>query len=95
MIEDLKGDESWRMFRIISEFTEGFEELSDIGFAITIFGSARTKPDDIYYQKAEQIAQRLGEGKFAIITGGGPGISAEAHKGGVEGSASPLRVNTR
>lgn len=93
MIEDLKGDESWRMFRIISEFTEGFEELSDIGFAITIFGSARTKPDDIYYQKAEQIAQRLAEEKFAIITGGGPGIMEAANKGAVERDAISIGLN--
>lgn len=53
MIDDLKGDESWRMFRIISEFTEGFEELSELGFAITLFGSARTQPDDLYYRKAD------------------------------------------
>ena len=50
MIDDLKGDESWRMFRIISEFTEGFDKLSDIGFAISIFGSARTSPDEHYYK---------------------------------------------
>lgn len=59
MIEDLKGDESWRMFRIISEFTGGFEELADIGFAVTLFGSARTKPDDPDYQAADAIAGQL------------------------------------
>ena len=93
MIEDLKGDESWRMFRIISEFTEGFDELSDIGFAVTIFGSARTKPDDIYYQKAEQIAQRLAEEKFAIISGGGPGIMEAANKGAMERDAISIGLN--
>jgi uncharacterized protein (TIGR00730 family) len=93
MIEDLKGDESWRMFRIISEFTEGFDQLSEIGFAITLFGSARTKADDRYYQKAERIAQRLAEEKFAIITGGGPGIMEAANKGAIERNAISIGLN--
>jgi uncharacterized protein (TIGR00730 family) len=93
MIEDLKGDESWRLFRIISEFTEGFDELSDIGFAVTIFGSARTKPDDIYYQKAEQIAQRLAEERFSIISGGGPGIMEAANKGAAEREGTSVGLN--
>ena len=93
MIEDLKGDESWRMFRIISEFTEGFEELADIGFAVTIFGSARTKPDNKYYQLAEQIAQRLAEEEFAIISGGGPGIMEAANKGAHERGAISVGLN--
>jgi uncharacterized protein (TIGR00730 family) len=93
MIEDLKGDESWRMFRIISEFTEGFEELSDIGFAVTIFGSARTKPEDPYYQAAEQIAGLLGDEGFSIISGGGPGIMEAANKGGAEHNATSVGLN--
>jgi uncharacterized protein (TIGR00730 family) len=93
MIEDLKGDESWRMFRIISEFTEGFEELSDIGFAVTIFGSARTKADNPYYQQAEQIARRLAEEDFAIISGGGPGIMEAANKGAAECGATSVGLN--
>jgi len=95
MIEDLKGDESWRMFRIISEFTEGFEELSDIGFAVTIFGSARTKPDNIYYQKAEQIAQRLAEEEFAIISGGGPGIMEAANRGAFDVGCKSIGLNIK
>jgi uncharacterized protein (TIGR00730 family) len=93
MIDDLKGDESWRMFRIISEFTEGFEELSDLGFAVTLFGSARTKPDDIYYQQAETIARKLAAEEFAIITGGGPGIMAAANKGAAEGGTTSVGLN--
>ncbi len=93
MIEDLKGDESWRLFRIISEFTEGFEELSDIGFAVTIFGSARTKPTDPYYQAAEEIAALLAEEKFSIISGGGPGIMEAANKGGAEHGAKSVGLN--
>lgn len=93
MIEDLRGDESWRMFRIISEFTEGFEELSDIGYAVTIFGSARTKPDNPHYQKAEQIAQRLATEGFSIISGGGPGIMEAANKGAAERGATSVGLN--
>ncbi len=93
MIEDLKGDESWRMFRIISEFTEGFDKLSDIGFAVTIFGSARTAPDDIYYRKADQIAARLAEEGFSIISGGGPGIMEAANKGAAEKQAVSVGLN--
>ncbi len=93
MIEDLKGDESWRLFRIISEFTEGFEELSDIGFAVTIFGSARTQPADPYYQAAEKIAALLADEGFAIISGGGPGIMEAANKGGAERGAISVGLN--
>lgn len=93
MIEDLKADDSWRMFRIMSEFTEGFEELSDIGFAVTIFGSARTKPSDRYYQAAEQIAGLLGEEGFSIISGGGPGIMEAANKGAAEHNATSVGLN--
>ncbi len=81
MIEDLKGDESWRMFRIISEFTEGFDKLSRVDYAISIFGSARLKPDNAYYQQAMEISRRLAEKGFSIITGGGPGIMEAANKG--------------
>ncbi|MDJ0652662.1 MAG: TIGR00730 family Rossman fold protein [Xanthomonadales bacterium] len=81
MIDDLKGDESWRMFRIISEFTEGFDTLADLGFAISIFGSARTTPDNPYYQTAVELAHALGNNGFSIITGGGPGMMEAANKG--------------
>lgn len=93
MIEDLKGDESWRMFRIISEFTEGFEELSEIGFAVTIFGSARTQPAAPYYQAAEKIAGLLADEGFSIISGGGPGIMEAANKGAAERDAISVGLN--
>jgi uncharacterized protein (TIGR00730 family) len=87
MIEDLKGDESWRMFRIISEFTEGFDKLSHLGYAISIFGSARLAPEHPYYRQTMDIARRLvGEG-FSVITGGGPGIMEAANKGAFEEAA--------
>ncbi len=81
MVEDLKGKETWRIFRILSEFIEGFDELSDIGPAVSIFGSARTHPDDKFYLKTEEIAGRLSDAGYAIITGGGPGIMEAANKG--------------
>ena len=93
MIEDLKGDESWRLFRIISEFTEGFDKLSNIGFAISIFGSARTRPGDLYYEKTVELASRLAKERFAIISGGGPGIMEAANRGAAENDAISVGLN--
>ncbi|HEC19575.1 MAG TPA: TIGR00730 family Rossman fold protein [Gammaproteobacteria bacterium] len=95
MIEDLKGDESWRMFRIISEFTEGVDRLSRLGYAISIFGSARLQPDNPYYQQTVEIAQRLAAEDFAIITGGGPGIMEAANKGAFEAKTKSVGLNIR
>ena len=81
IIEDLKGDQSWRIFRIISEFTEGFDELSGLCDAISIFGSARLSPDSFYYQKTVELAELLSKDGFAIISGGGPGVMEAANKG--------------
>jgi uncharacterized protein (TIGR00730 family) len=80
-IDDLKGDQSWRIFRIISEFTEGFDRLSGLCDAISIFGSARLKPGHHYYNKTVEIAELLSQHDFAIISGGGPGIMEAANKG--------------
>ena len=80
-IDDLKGDQSWRIFRIISEFTEGFDRLSGLCDAISIFGSARLKPGTPYYNKTVELAELLGQHDFAIISGGGPGIMEAANKG--------------
>ena len=93
MIDDLKGDESWRMFRIISEFTEGFDKLSDIGFAVSIFGSAKTEPKDTYYLKAVELSRRLAQENYSIISGGGPGIMAAANQGAAEQGACSVGLN--
>ncbi|QCI29008.1 TIGR00730 family Rossman fold protein [Caminibacter pacificus] len=77
---DLNKD-VWRMFRVISDFTDAFEELEDIPPGISIFGSAREKPGNYYYEKATEISKKLSDKGFAIITGGGPGIMEAANKG--------------
>ena len=81
MIEDLKGDESWRMFRIISEFTEGFEKLANVRYAVSVFGSARLRPGSQFYNAAQTIAELLAKNGYSIMTGGGPGIMEAAYKG--------------
>jgi uncharacterized protein (TIGR00730 family) len=71
----------WRVMRITSEFVEGFGMLAELGKAITVFGSARTTPDDPYYAQAEELGGKLAEAGYAVITGGGPGIMEAANKG--------------
>ncbi len=93
MVEDLKGKETWRIFRILSEFIEGFDELSDIGPAVSIFGSARTSPEDKFYKKTKEIAGRLTEEGYAIITGGGPGIMEAANRGAYEKGGISVGLN--
>lgn len=77
----IKGENSWTMFKVLAEFVDGFETLNKIGPCISIFGSARTKPDNRYYKLAEEIAKRLTDEGFGVITGGGPGIMEAANKG--------------
>lgn len=77
----IKGENAWTMFKVIAEFVDGFESLNRIGPCISIFGSARTKPDSPHYQLAVRIAQKLTDAGFGIITGGGPGIMEAANKG--------------
>ena len=91
----LKGENAWTMFKVISEFVEGFEALNNIGPCISIFGSARTKPDHPNYLKAVEIASRLTDEGYGIITGGGPGIMEAGNKGAkVHGGVSVgLNIN--
>jgi len=79
--KERQAHSSWQIFKIMAEFVDGFETLNKIGPCITIFGSARTKPGNKYYELAVEIAQRLAEEGFGIITGGGPGIMEAANKG--------------
>ena len=76
--------DSWRVFRIISEFVDGFETMTRFGPSVSIFGSARLPPDSIYYNLAVDVAQHVARKGFAIITGGGPGIMEAANKGAQE-----------
>jgi uncharacterized protein (TIGR00730 family) len=85
--------ETWRMFRIISEFVEGFEVFDDVGPAVTVFGSARTSPEDPNYQKAVACGRLLAENHFAVITGGGPGIMEAANKGAFDAKGVSVGCN--
>jgi hypothetical protein len=95
VVDALSIDESWRIFRIISEFVEAIETLSGVRHAVSIFGSARTKPDDPYYQKAELLGKLLAENGFGVITGGGPGIMEAANKGAAEAGGQSVGMNIR
>lgn len=90
---DVKLEESWRMFRIMAEFVEGFESLANLGKAVTIFGSARTRPDDPAYKDAEKTAGLLAKAGFAVVTGGGPGIMEAGNKGALEAGGKSVGLN--
>lgn len=92
-IEKLFIEDSWRVFRIISEFVEGFEELSKVGDCVTMFGSARSKPGDPDYEMARQIAQLLVQAGYGIITGGGPGIMEAGNRGAAEAGGVSVGLN--
>lgn len=77
----MKGENAWTMFKVMAEFVDGFEKLNSIGPCVSIFGSARTKPEHPYYKKAIDIARRFTEEGYGIITGGGPGIMEAGNKG--------------
>ena len=76
-----KTNDSWAIFKIMGEFVNGYEKMSRIGPCVSIFGSARTKPEDKYYKLAEKIAQKITESGYGVITGGGPGIMEAGNKG--------------
>ncbi len=88
-----KNRDIWRIFKIVSDFTDAFEELDDIGKAVAIFGSAREKEGDFYYNKAYEIAGRLSKEGFAIITGGGPGIMEAANRGAKDSGGLSIGLN--
>lgn len=93
IVDALSVDESWRVFRIMAEFVEAIEELSKIGHAVSIFGSARDVPGGRYYEKAREVARILGEEGFGVITGGGPGIMEAANRGASEAGARSVGMN--
>jgi uncharacterized protein (TIGR00730 family) len=86
---DIKAESSWQIFKVMSEFVEGFDKLNKIGPCVSMFGSARTKPGSKFYELAVEIAQKLTRSGYGIITGGGPGIMEAANKGAqMEGGKS-------
>lgn len=90
---EIKGNDSWMIFKVMAEFVDGFEKLARIGPCVSIFGSARTKPENKYYQLAEQIAFKLTQSGFGVITGGGPGIMEAANKGASRGKGKSVGLN--
>jgi uncharacterized protein (TIGR00730 family) len=92
-VEKLFIEDSWRVFRIISEFVEGFEELSQVGNCVTMFGSARSKEGDEDYELARKIAHLLVEAGYGVITGGGPGIMEAGNRGATEAGGTSIGLN--
>ncbi|MCK8600538.1 TIGR00730 family Rossman fold protein [Desulfoferrobacter suflitae] len=95
LIDAMTVQDSWRLFKILGEFVDGFENLSDIYPAVSIFGSARVREGDENYEKTVIIARKLAQSGFNIITGGGPGIMEAGNKGAGEGGAKSVGLNIR
>jgi len=89
----IKTSDSWQIFKIMSEFVEGFEKMSKIGPCVSVFGSARTKTDNKYYKQAEEIGYLLTQKGYGVITGGGPGIMEAANKGAKRGDGKSVGLN--
>ncbi len=91
--QEIKAHDTWQIFKIMAEFVDGFEKLSKIGPCVSIFGSARTKPDHKFYHLAEDIAFKLTKEGYGIITGGGPGIMEAANKGAKTAGGKSVGLN--
>jgi uncharacterized protein (TIGR00730 family) len=94
-MEDLKGSESWRIFRIISEFAEGFEKLANLPYTITVFGGTRCLPGDANYEAAVELAGKLARAGFSVMSGGGPGIMEAANKGANDCGGRSVGLNIK
>ncbi|MBL8768316.1 MAG: TIGR00730 family Rossman fold protein [Planctomycetes bacterium] len=92
---EYRAKESWRVFRIMAEFVDALERLQDVGPAVSIFGSARMKPNHRYYKMARQLAAKLSKDGFSIITGGGPGIMEAANRGAKDAGGNSIGLNIR
>ncbi len=90
---EVQTTDSWKIFKILAEFVEGFEKLSRIGPCVSVFGSARTKPDSVYFKLAEEIAFQLTQKGYGVITGGGPGIMEAANMGATKGGGKSVGIN--
>src|ERR1041385_7121420 len=93
VIDDFTSKDTWRIFRIMAEFVEGFEMLAKIPPAVAMFGSARVLPGSEAYAKAEAIASLLARNGYSVITGGGPGVMEAANKGAAESGSSSVGLN--
>ncbi len=93
LIDDFKLEECWRMFKIMSEFVEGFEHLADVGPAVSVFGSARTDPEHDNYRQAIYLGNLLAKNDVTVITGGGPGIMEAANRGAKEAGGRSIGLN--
>ena len=89
----IKSSDSWQIFKIMSEFVQGFETMSKIGPCVSVFGSARTKPDNKFYKQAEEIGYLLTQSGYGVISGGGPGIMEAANKGASRGEGKSVGLN--
>lgn len=90
---EIKTNDSWAIFKIMGEFVNGYEKLSQIGPCVSIFGSARTKSDQKYYKLAERIAKKIVDNGYGVITGGGPGIMEAGNKGAHLGGGTSVGLN--
>jgi len=93
LIDDLSMKESWRLFKIMSEIVDGFENLSEIGPAVSLFGSARVKPEAPLYKETVEISKKLSEAGFSVITGGGPGLMEAGNKGAFENGGESIGLH--
>lgn len=92
---EIKSSDSWQIFKIMAEFVEGFEKMASIGPCVSLFGSARTDPENRYYKLAEEIAFKLTLSGYGVITGGGPGIMEAANKGAMRGDGISVGLNIK
>jgi uncharacterized protein (TIGR00730 family) len=90
---EIRTNDSWAIFKIMAEFVNGYESMARIGPCVSIFGSARTKPDNKYYLLAEQIAFKISKAGYGVITGGGPGIMEAGNKGAHRGQGTSVGLN--
>jgi len=90
---EIKASDSWQIFKVMAEFVEGFEKMGSIGPCVSIFGSARTEAENKYYKLAEEIAFKLTQSGYGVISGGGPGIMEAANKGAQRGDGISVGLN--
>jgi uncharacterized protein (TIGR00730 family) len=90
---EIRINDSWAIFKIMSEFVEGYERMAKIGPCISVFGSARTKPENKYYQLGVEVSELLAKGGYGVITGGGPGIMEAGNKGAKQGGGKSVGLN--